>query len=211
VSTRQGGYAGWLTWEKRGFTAVSTKRNAFVIDNVTDGFDIHQLGTGTYVCTLTTGPYKRREPKQVAFAENSKVAVGGSDHGSVYVFDRRNGSVLEVLRHAGQGLVQTIAVGGIVTAFTEANGIRQTHGREGVAIIAAASSDRSGDFSISLWMQRPRQSQRMQKMETTGLRTKATRAGVLWMFWTPRAAMLLLLLATTVSLTEMALRDEVSG
>jgi hypothetical protein len=48
--------------------------------------------------------------KQVAFVEDSKVVVGGSDHGAVYVFDRETGGILDVLRHAEAGLVQTITV-----------------------------------------------------------------------------------------------------
>jgi hypothetical protein len=37
--------------------------------------------------------------------------IGGSDHGSVYVFERKSGKLLESLRHSSTGLVQTIAVG----------------------------------------------------------------------------------------------------
>ena len=33
-----------------------------------------------------------------------------SDHGAVYVFDRKTGKPLEVLHHADKGLVQTITV-----------------------------------------------------------------------------------------------------
>jgi hypothetical protein len=44
--------------------------------------------------------------------------VGGSDHGLVYVFDRKTGNVLDVLRHADQGLVQTITVGGLTRINT---------------------------------------------------------------------------------------------
>ena len=48
-------------------------------------------------------------PKQVAFGEDCQIIVGGSDHGAVYVFDRRMGQRLDILRHAETGLVQTIA------------------------------------------------------------------------------------------------------
>ncbi|KAG2361870.1 WD40-repeat-containing domain protein [Suillus spraguei] len=48
-------------------------------------------------------------PKQVAFGEEGKVVVGGSDHGLVYIFDRKTGETLETLHH-GHGLVQTISI-----------------------------------------------------------------------------------------------------
>ncbi|KAG6376547.1 hypothetical protein JVT61DRAFT_2543 [Boletus reticuloceps] len=49
-------------------------------------------------------------PKQVAFSEEGKVVVGGSDNGCIYVFDRCTGGLIETLHHAGTALVQMIAV-----------------------------------------------------------------------------------------------------
>lgn len=51
------------------------------------------------------------------FGEDGKVVVGGSDHGVVYVFDRRTGSQLDILHHANAGLVQTIVVSGYTNKF----------------------------------------------------------------------------------------------
>ena len=96
-----------LTFQ-RGHGAVG--RNQFVVDNAHDGFDLHQIEDGAYVRTFKTGPATTRKPKQVFFAENSQVVVGGSDHGAVYVFDRKSGSKLDVLRHSEKGLVQIITV-----------------------------------------------------------------------------------------------------
>jgi glucose dehydrogenase len=45
----------------------------------------------------------------VLFGEDGKVVVGGSDHGSIYVFDRRTGEQLQALKHA-DGTVLTITV-----------------------------------------------------------------------------------------------------
>ena len=36
--------------------------------------------------------------------------MGGSDHGVIYVFDRKTGERLDCLQHSGSGLVQTIVV-----------------------------------------------------------------------------------------------------
>ncbi len=76
-----------------------------------------------------------RVPRQVVFTEESRVVVGGSDHGVVYVFGCKSGGMLQILRHAPKGLVQT------VTAHEgpEAN------------LILAASSDGSGPAIISVW------------------------------------------------------------
>jgi hypothetical protein len=97
-------------FDRRGGSAVCTTRSQFVVDNGTDGFDLHHLDTGAFIRTLGTGQLTRRVPKQVAFTEESGLVVGGSDHGAVYLWDRRTGIRSGVLRHADRGLVQTIAV-----------------------------------------------------------------------------------------------------
>jgi WD40 repeat protein len=48
-------------------------------------------------------------PRQVAFAENEKVIVGGSKEGDVYVFDTKSGAPLDVLHHS-DGKVLAVAV-----------------------------------------------------------------------------------------------------
>ena len=75
-----------------------------------NGFSLHQLDNGAYIQMFPTGTPIKAMPKQVAFAEDSRLVVGGSDHGSVYVFDRRTGAPLDVLHHADKGLVQTVTV-----------------------------------------------------------------------------------------------------
>jgi hypothetical protein len=81
-----------------------------VVDNATNGFDIHNLDDGTLMTTFETGQPIQRRPKQVAFAEGSKLVVCGSDRGVVYLFDRQSGALVGQLKHAKDGLVQTIAV-----------------------------------------------------------------------------------------------------
>jgi outer membrane protein assembly factor BamB len=80
------------------------------VDNVRNGFDLYQLDNGAYIRTFPTGTPAKLLPKQVAFGEDAKVVIGGSDHGAVYVFDRKTGKPLQVLHHADKGLVQTITV-----------------------------------------------------------------------------------------------------
>ncbi|KAG1901222.1 WD40-repeat-containing domain protein [Suillus fuscotomentosus] len=91
--------------------AVYPKRGVFVVDNATDGFTLYRLeGTGEPVRTFATGLPNVSVPKQVAFREEGKVVVGGSDHGLVYIFERKTGQIIETLHHADAGLVQTISV-----------------------------------------------------------------------------------------------------
>ena len=81
-----------------------------MVDNATDGFDLYNLETGSFVWNFPTGIPKKRYPKQVAFGEDARMVVGGSDHGAVYVFDRKTGNIMDILHHADKGLVQTITV-----------------------------------------------------------------------------------------------------
>lgn len=81
-----------------------------VVDSGFSGFNLHKLDDGKYVRNYSTGAPIKNVPKQVAFAENAKVIVGGSDHGSVYVFERESGNTLQVLRHSENTFVQTVTV-----------------------------------------------------------------------------------------------------
>lgn len=49
-------------------------------------------------------------PKQVAYGEDGKVVVAGSDHGVVYVFGKKDASTLDRLMHPEGGLVQALTV-----------------------------------------------------------------------------------------------------
>lgn len=92
---------------------MHSKRGVFVVDNATDGFTLYRLeGDGEPVRTFATAVPSMSVPKQVAFGEEGKVVVGGSDNGLVYVFDRKTGDIIETLHHADTdtGLVQTISV-----------------------------------------------------------------------------------------------------
>jgi outer membrane protein assembly factor BamB len=83
-----------------------------VVDNAIDGFTLYRLaGDEEPVRTFVTPPPSVSVPKQVAFGAEGRLVVGGSDNGSVYIFERKTGKLLETLRHSNAGLVQTIAVG----------------------------------------------------------------------------------------------------
>lgn len=93
-----------------GCAAVSLKRELVVVDNATDGFTLYPLDSGDPIRTFTVNRPSVYVPKQVAFGEETKAIIGGSDNRSVYVFERRTGELLAKLQHSKAGLVQTISV-----------------------------------------------------------------------------------------------------
>jgi hypothetical protein len=163
-----------------GSAAISDRRNQFVVDNNLDGFSLHQLEDGAYIRTFSTGRPKKGVPKQVAFGEDSKVVVGGSDHGAVYVFDRRTGATLDILHHADEGLVQTLTV-----PFPSNCNIRksnahslQTHDNVGKSMIVTASSGFCHKSSICLWAR-----VRHEEKRATSLKRHWTLGSVIEYIW----------------------------
>ncbi|KAI0349224.1 WD40 repeat-like protein [Trametes cingulata] len=101
---------GTILTDKIGYASIQAKQQLLLVDNVSTGFDAWNLSSETHQRTFPTGKPIRFLPRQVHFADEAKTIVGGSDHGAVYVFDRKTGAPVDVLRHAQQGLVQTIAI-----------------------------------------------------------------------------------------------------
>ena len=93
-----------------GYAAVSAKKHLVVIDNAANGFTLYRLDRPDPIRTYITEPPTVLVPKQVGFGEDTKIVVGGSDNGTVYIFDRKSGELLETLRHASSGLIQSITV-----------------------------------------------------------------------------------------------------
>ncbi|OCH84646.1 WD40 repeat-like protein [Obba rivulosa] len=114
--------------DKIGHACIQAKQQLLVVDNNLNG-ETHQrtFPTGKPTCFL---------PRQVEFVDDARAIVGGSDHGAVYVFDRKTGAPLDVLRHAQQGLIQTIA----------------TTKRDRLSLIASATS--CGTGVILVWRAR---------------------------------------------------------
>jgi hypothetical protein len=77
------------------------------------GFDLHNLETGKHIRSFKAGPATTQEPRHVAFTEGNSIVVGGSDHGKVYVFERKSSTLLQALQNPDDGQVRTIAVSGL--------------------------------------------------------------------------------------------------
>lgn len=94
----------------RGCAAVSPRKELVVIDNTINGFMLYPLDSATPIWTFVTDPPLVWLPNQVAFGEDSRLVVGGSDNGSIYQFERTSGQLLTKLLHGEDSLVQTITV-----------------------------------------------------------------------------------------------------
>ncbi|KAG6819573.1 hypothetical protein H0H93_010594 [Arthromyces matolae] len=49
-------------------------------------------------------------PRQVAFAEDCKIVLGASDHGVIYVFDRKSGKEIDQLRTGSRRILAITAM-----------------------------------------------------------------------------------------------------
>ncbi|KAF8451041.1 hypothetical protein L210DRAFT_961584 [Boletus edulis BED1] len=93
-----------------GSASVYLKKGMFIIDNATNSFTMYHLDGGEPIRTFITDPPSIQVPKQVAFGEDYRIVVGRSNKGTVFVFDRRTGNILDTIQHASATLVQTIAL-----------------------------------------------------------------------------------------------------
>lgn len=68
------------------------------------------METGNFVKTLSTRRPAKTYPRCVAFADKARLILGGSDHGQVYIFDRKLGQVVEKIGYARKGGAEIIGV-----------------------------------------------------------------------------------------------------
>ncbi|KAK0441771.1 WD40-repeat-containing domain protein [Desarmillaria tabescens] len=94
---------------KIGNAAITSAKDILGIDDPSEGVALYRLQDGARVWTFPVPVRKSCRPRQVAFAEEGKVVVSGSDHGMVYVFDCRMGSKIDALRIDREDWVQTLA------------------------------------------------------------------------------------------------------
>ncbi|KAG1894223.1 WD40-repeat-containing domain protein [Suillus fuscotomentosus] len=88
------------------YASVDTAQTLFLMDNIMNRFSLHRLDDAVCIRTYNTNPVKTF-PKQVAFGGKATLVVGGSDTGVVYIFDKNEGTLKQVLQHANMGQVQT--------------------------------------------------------------------------------------------------------
>ncbi len=106
-------------------------RSLIAIDNVASGFDLYGLEQSSqgakfkFIRTLEVGKPSKTYAKSVVFANGSQAVVTGSDHGKVYIFDRRSGRVIKKITHSKSGGVETVSVSHCV--FTESRNLQSLY------------------------------------------------------------------------------------
>ncbi|KAF5315995.1 hypothetical protein D9758_018718 [Tetrapyrgos nigripes] len=73
---------------ERGGAAISVKDDAYILDDTSQGIALYKLSGSERVKTFAVETNERRS-RNVCFHDGGKAIVTGSDHGDVYVFDRR--------------------------------------------------------------------------------------------------------------------------
>jgi hypothetical protein len=144
------------------------------VDNVSNGFDIYKMQCGTFVKTLVTKEAQKTHPKGVAFADKSRLVVGGSDHGLVYIFERKTGRVVKTLKHARKGGVETIGVRIFLASKKSQQQWMQVQDLDdGAVLIATASATvSSGNSVIQMWRWKTKQNTGREELVGGG-----------WTFW----------------------------
>jgi hypothetical protein len=93
-----------------GDAAVNKKKGVFCIDKPSQGVALFWLDTGAQIQTLPIDVKRLKRPHQVSFTEECSTIVSSSDHGVVYVFDRRSVDTLDKLKIYTEDWIQTITV-----------------------------------------------------------------------------------------------------
>ncbi|KAJ6547257.1 WD40-repeat-containing domain protein [Mycena capillaripes] len=119
-----------------GDAAVDTRIGMVCIDDPQFGAILYRLHDHQQLKKFPVPVTKQNRPRQVRYGDDSKVIVIGSDHGTVYVYDRRSGELVGKLLSKSQDWVQTIAT-------ADCNGVP--------TIFVAKSEEDGGRNNIVLW------------------------------------------------------------
>ncbi|KAF8992633.1 hypothetical protein BDZ89DRAFT_1054072 [Hymenopellis radicata] len=110
-------------------------KNLFCTDTMTEGLTLHRMSDAAQVGSfpIPKDRIKIAAPIGVTFGEGCKIVVAGSDHGLLYIFDLRTGSLLERLTVTEGAWIQ--AVRPIVRQFS----FRKVLDTLAIAVVAAAA------------------------------------------------------------------------
>ncbi|KAK7048785.1 WD40 repeat-like protein [Favolaschia claudopus] len=119
-----------------GDAVVDNRSGTFCVDDPDTGVLIYRLEDRRRMKVLNVPIEKENRPRQVRFGDDYRAIVVGSDHGIIYVFDRRTGAIIDRLKFEEQDFVQAIA----------------TVDCDGTALIfAARSGDAVEQNDIMIW------------------------------------------------------------
>ncbi|KAJ3912018.1 hypothetical protein F5877DRAFT_54629 [Lentinula edodes] len=99
----------WPTATVIGHAAINVKEDVMIIDDVAQGVALYKLSTSERVRTFPV-PSSERRSRNVAFHDGGSAIVCGSDHGIVYIFDRKTGDTLDAIDMGIEDWVQSVVV-----------------------------------------------------------------------------------------------------
>ncbi|KAE9385590.1 hypothetical protein BT96DRAFT_949731 [Gymnopus androsaceus JB14] len=91
-----------------GHATINVKEDALIIDNVAQGIAVFKLLTTDRLKTFDV-PFTTSRLRSVAFHDGNSAIITGSDHGKVYIFDRRTGDVIDKIDIRIVDWVQSVA------------------------------------------------------------------------------------------------------
>ncbi|KAJ3885009.1 hypothetical protein GG344DRAFT_59869, partial [Lentinula edodes] len=99
----------WPTETIIGHAVINIKEDALILDDVAQGVVLFKISGLERVRTFAV-PSRERRSRNVAFHDNGNTLITGSDHGVIYVFDRRTGDVVDTIYMGVEDWVQSVAV-----------------------------------------------------------------------------------------------------
>ncbi|KAJ7073087.1 WD40-repeat-containing domain protein [Mycena amicta] len=126
----------WDVGTRIGDVALDATKGVLCINDPSTGVNLYRLGDRELVKSFPVPVTKSKRVRQVCLLDGCTAIVSGSDHGMVYVHDRRSGTVIAKLRVHPNEWVQTIATADIAGVPT---------------IFAAKSRDIAGANEILVW------------------------------------------------------------
>ncbi|KAE9402074.1 hypothetical protein BT96DRAFT_918442 [Gymnopus androsaceus JB14] len=90
-----------------GNAVLDPGKGVFAIDDPAQGIGLYRMDC-TRLRTFPVKVHKTWRPRQICFGEDCKLIISGSDHGVVYVFDRRSGEAVDELTVGRNEWVQTV-------------------------------------------------------------------------------------------------------
>jgi len=95
---------------RSGHAEVDVQKGVVCIDDPSTGTSIYRLDDCSRLKTFQVRVTKKKRIRNVAFVNECKVVVSGSDHGVVYLFDRRSGKTVDELMVHSYEWIQTVTV-----------------------------------------------------------------------------------------------------
>ena len=88
---------------------INSKEDTIILDDVSQGVALYKLSSTERLKTFPV-QFNQRRSRNVAFHDGGKTIITGSDHGEVYVFDRRTGQISDIIPIGIRDWVQSITV-----------------------------------------------------------------------------------------------------